>query len=400
MNIRQNTSVIILALAIIIAPVANLFHFIIPAYFLGKSAWIAFPAVAIAIIFIFHLTKINKLNRMTCFFLIALSGFLLLMFRELLYDANRSVFDFRYILLAPMYLILAEFFSRREGPKKLLATALIIQALLAAFIVVINVHFFPSVMIATDEFGTSAGIVFEGERTRDMLLASSITGNMILVGMFSLAFLKLYDSIKIKSAVFWLFQLLMIYAIALGGSRFPLVVGFCVLFLSVFSQKSLKDYFFILLIVASLLGLAYLFNFESQAIWRFDQDSGGRLDKFLMPIALIQDSISNFLIGPPDWQVANTFSKNGVGISDNSYMLLALFFGFLFACLFFLFFFSYFVWRKTSGLYRLFSAYLIIGFGMTNAILWDGWVFVAIFCWFVLLARKSDVGHLSAKKVQ
>jgi len=338
--------------------------------------------------------KIN--NSMIFYFGIASIGCIIFLFRNILYDSHGNILDYRYIFLTPIYLILAKFLSKKEDYKKIIAGALIIQGAISAFIFIINVHFYPGVLIELTKSGTYQ-IIFDGNLTRSMLLGASISGNMILVSMFVLSFLNYYDSVKIPIFVFLFCQLALFYAITLGGSRFPLAVGCVILFLNFFYGKISKLH--ALLLVLSLFGLGYLFNFESHSIWRFNFDSGDRIEKFLMPITLLfQDSVLNFLIGATDSQAGAMVSTNGNGISDNSYLLIGLSFGVLFSFFFFMFFFSYFVWNKTSGLYKIFSLYLVINFELTNSILWESWLFVAIFCWFLLSTRQNDVCLLSAKR--
>jgi hypothetical protein len=72
-----------------------------------------------------------------------------------------------------------------------------------------------------------------------------------------------------------------------------------------------------------------------------------------------------------------TFSEEGFGISDNSYMLMALQFGGIFAIFWFIFFIRLLMRNVLDWFTFLFTIYVLIGLGLTNGILWEPWVYVA-----------------------
>ena len=278
-----------------------------------------------------------------------------------------------------MYLIMAEFFSRREDSRKILATALTIQGVLTSIIFIINVHFFPNVLIEPNDFGKYV-INFDGELTRNMLLGASTSGNMILIAMFALAFLKLINQ-KFINAVFWPLQLFMIYAISLGGSRYPFIGGLCVLLFCIFlKKKRLVNLYSSLITVICIFGFVALFKIESKEIFRYDLDFGGRVEKIQLALSLIFESFTNFFIGSSRTVLASSISTGGYSFSDNSYLEIALIFGTPFAFLFFLYLISYTNLKNNNGLYRLFTIYFFFGFGVTNCIYWESYVFIATFC--------------------
>jgi hypothetical protein len=386
---KNKYSILIIALLIVIAPISNLAHHIAPAYLFSKSAWVAIPAFVVAIVFVINLTQINRINQIACLLGIVLLGFLVLKISLVVYEESINVLDYRYILTFPMYLIMAEFFSRREDSRKFLATALIIQGMLASIIFIINVHFFSNVLIEQNDSGENV-IIFDGEITRNMLLGASTSGNMILIAMFALAFWKLINQ-KFINAVFWPLQLCMIYAISLGGSRYPFIGGLCVLLFCIFlKKKRLVNLYSLLITVICIFGFVALFKIESKEIFRYDLDFGGRVEKIQLALSLIFESFTNFFIGSSRTVLASSISTGGYSFSDNSYLEIALIFGTPFAFLFFLYLISYTNLKNNNGLYRLFTIYFFFGFGVTNCIYWESYVFIATFCWLLLSRQPSN----------
>jgi hypothetical protein len=385
---KNKYSISVIALLIVFAPFTNLVHTILPAYLFGKSVWVAIPAITLVIVFVVNLTQFNKINQIACLLGIVLLGFLILKISTLVFGVSINILDYRYIFTFPMYLILAEFFSRREDSREFLATALIIQGMLTATLYVINLYFFPTVLIELDNYGNYV-INYDGNNTRNMLLAASISGNMILIAMFVLAFRNFYNQ-KINNPLNWLLQLWMIYAISLGGSRYPFIGGLCVLLFCIFLKNPLKNLFFLLVTFVCLFGFITLFNIEILESFRFNHDFGGRVEKIQLSLSLIFESATNFFIGLDHTVASNITTTEGYGLSDNSYIAVAISFGVPFALLFFIFINSFNNWKNSSGLHKLFTIYFLFGFGVTNSIYWESYIFIASFCWLLLLRQPSN----------
>jgi hypothetical protein len=384
---KNKYAISIIALLIVFAPITNLVHQIAPAYLFGKSAWVAIPAIILAIVFVVNLTKFNRINQIACLIGIALLGYLILNMSSLVYGESKNILDYRYILTFPMYLILADFFLRFEDSRKFLVTALIIQGVIASMIFIINAHFFPNIQIQPDDYGVHE-MIFDGERTRNMLLGASTSGNMILIAMFALAFWHFYNQ-KFINYVFWPLQLCMIYGISLGGSRYPLVSGLCILLFCIFLKNPLKNLFSLLVTFLCLFGFVTLSNIEILESFRFNHDLGGRVEKIQLSLSLIFESATHFFIGLPMTVAANASSPEGYGISDNSYLAIALSFGVPFTFLFFKYLISLNNWKNSDGLYKLFTIYFLFGLGVTNSIYWESYIFIASFCWLLLLRQPS-----------
>jgi hypothetical protein len=120
-------------------------------------------------------------------------------------------------------------------------------------------------------------------------------------------------------------------------------------------------------------GDLFIFNYFT----RFQEDSGGRDIKVQIFLMLITASAQYFLIGVPAQVIASTFIDS-VSLSDNSYALVATVFGLPFALLFFGLIFFY-LRDKLSDLVSIFMlAYIIFGLAITNCILWEPWVYIAM----------------------
>jgi len=385
MQSKNNLILYSISFLIIIGPFLNLIHFLIPIYILGKSLWTVGPAVIYFIIFLLNTIKVTFKLIMT--FLLFILIFFIIYIRSNYYLENRSYFDFRFFVTIPIYLFLANNLKLKfYNFDKIISFSLFLQGFLASFFFIINVQFFPHVLISIDEFGDSF-LNTDGIRTRSMLLSASISANMILIGMFTLLYIYEKSILKFNFYLLILTLIIMIYAIMLSGSRFPQLIGLLILIYS-FKKVSTFKMIITFLLISIFLTLYFSF-FQFEAIFRFNEDSGGRFDKVLLPIQLLLQNPMGLLIGVSSDLAGNAISDNGVGISDNSYLLVVLLTGIFISFFYFTLIFSFINPSNKILLYKIYVVYFILSFGVTNCILWEMWVSASIFA-IILLNNKSN----------
>jgi hypothetical protein len=270
--------------------------------------------------------------------------------------------------------------------------AIVAQGFLVSLAQVINVHFFPTVALAIDAENIGY-ISFDTEKTRNMLQGASISANLILCAMFVMVAMLKAKVLPLNYTFFWIFQLFMLYAITLGGSRYPFIVGCLLIIFNFFTFKSSKFRLSLIFIVITILfSINYLFNFHSESIIRDYENYGDRIVRFTMPIQILGESIQNFVIGSSIFQVGNTVSSDGNNtISDQSYFATALAFGVPLALAYFTTIFSVLKNRICNNISKWYFYYFALSFAFTNCILWENWLCVSIFSAVVI----SDLSQIN-----
>lgn len=389
----------IIAFVIVIFPFANLLHMLYPFNILGKSAWVVLPVVIISLFYVYIVIGKKLLVSIPDIVFIALVvlSWLILEVREIAHDELNSYLDMRYIATSLLFLLLMQHLPKDAFVLIVVAYAVVIQGLLVAATRFINYYFFPSLMVTTGVDGI-AFLNTNGELTRDLLLASSMSGNHIVCGMFVLLALKKYKVLK-SSISFVIFQLFMMISVFNTISRFPIAI---VIAIFLFSLFYIKLRFLLMIAVASLI--VYIANNDAgiyipDFVYRFSEGSGDRLDKFLVSMELIQSSPLNVLIGPSLVEVESAYTHDGNVISDNSYGLIALAFGLPFTLAYFTFLLTICFKNRSDVLSLLFLAYILINLGLTNSILWEPWIFSA-FSGFVIVSYFGKVPTSSRNSIR
>lgn len=372
-------------------PFANILPLFFPVQFLGKNIWIVLPVLLIAAMYAVALVKTRQSIAFTKFdgglFVLALLGALIYEIREALYSDPGSILDVRYIISPLLFLSVFKIFVQGERNVVFVTRAVVLTCLIQAVLGILHAHFFSyiNINIETSEF------VLEAERTREGgTLGASIYANVIVCGMFLIVFGSSRSSRVRYVLIETMATLVMLYAVTLSGSRYPMIVA-SLLTIGLLSRSLLNWRQMAVLLAVVAIASYFIFlneeGVELLGIFRLSEDSGGRVDKFITPLMLLSDGLSNFVIGPPSLLTAATFSEDGFGISDNSYMLMALQFGVLFAVSWFTFF-TGLLWRNASSYFSVFFiVYLLLGLGVTNSILWEPWTFVAMLSWTIIYKK-------------
>ncbi len=398
MNLIQNSErkygILFLGLIIVIIvsfPFANLFHLLYPFTIFGKSAWIVLPTIIIGLcyIYIFARKKVLLSIADMMFITLVVLGWLIIAIRESVTDNQQSYLNMRFIATSLLFLLFMRHLLKDTFAHRVIAYAVVIECLLVAAARSINYYFFPSFMVSPGIDGI-AFINTEGDITRDLLLGSSISGNYIVCGMFVLLALKKHKVLKLSTISFMMIQFFLMVSVFNTLSRFPIAMA---IGLFIFSFFNIKVRYQLILVIVSLIVFIGINNADIGSlnfINRFSEGSGDRLDKLLLTLDLILSSPVNFLIGPSFAETASASTDDGVGISDNSYGHMALFFGVPFAIAYFTFLLNIFIKTKSDNLSSLFFAYTFINLGLTNSILWEPWVFTA-FSGFIIVSYLGRI---------
>ena len=386
-RIRQmEVSAIVLGICLLLFPLTNLIYAFYPVSFMGKNAWLAI--VTIAIVTSYFTVLLPDFWRGGYFprqffelVLIGMFGCIIIALRNTIFSESGSLLDSRYIVVGLLYFLFARHAINNNKTANSIGYVLILSALLLASIVIINKHFFPNVVLVTGPDISNIGINLEGFRTRDGLLGSSISANQIVCGIFALVVVGNFNSNKLYVRMLLYSVLLVLcYGVTLSGSRYPQFIAgilalssFHFLFLSRQGIITFTVLIGVVIVVMNLTG-----DIDLSSNFRFNEDSGGRLDKLYLPAVLLTSSITNFLVGAPSVETESAISVEGNTISDNSYMLVALQLGVPFAVIYYAILIKLLKEKLSNKLSLFFFLYMAVGFGLTNCILWDSWFLIAI----------------------
>jgi hypothetical protein len=237
-----------------------------------------------------------------------------------------------------------------------------------------------------------------GLRETGFLANSNVFGNFLVLGFF----VTLANRLNINKVIKVISWIVLFVAISYSGSRFALLVSFFLLLRYVYQQYNISIFLCLCLIALLVLSTDQLiFSKYFLGLQRLQSEGGvdaTRVDKYLLGLNLLSEKIFYFFIGVPTEIVANSYTANGEQFSDNSYLTIVLSSGILVFSLWLSYmFFALLSWidlRKAKYI-LIFLASL---FMITNAILWQLWVFyyfTILFCGY----KKEVVSGVSNKDI-
>ncbi len=374
-------STVLLAVVILTFPFVNLLHILFPITFFGKSAWIITPVGIISTLYLYFLViKRFRLSSYDLMFLsVTILSYLVFAARAIAYDDYRSFLDMRYVATCLLFIVFTRHLIRFKSSIRLIAYAILAQGLAVSIVRIVNFYYFPYIMISYGGGPDSdAFINTGGSLTRDLLLGSSISANLIVCGMFINLILKNNNTIKLNSFEFLSMQLLMLLSVFTTMSRFPMVVAITFFLVSFFQLRLMRIGTVFGVLGAIFVTILVIATSEREYLSFFDRfgETSGRYDKLKATFLLISNSMTDFAIGSSS-ELVNSTTVNGLTVSDNSYGLIATTFGVPFALVFFTFLFSMYIRIKSDWYSILFLVYISLALGVTNSILWEPWVFTA-----------------------
>ena len=393
-NVKVNFIFVLVVISIFTLPFVNVLHFVLPlGNIFGKSAWLVVPVfVLITAYFERILTRNFSLNSLdlTLVFMVVFVGIIFTV-RYIVYDEVQSFLNYRFLATSLVYLAIASQIVKNKLMLRVIALTIVATGLAVAVVQAINFNFYQNVMLFTDNAGVIR-LIFDGEQTRSMLLGASISGNQIVCSMFVLVALVKSNFIRMNLWASWILLLFMAYAVSLGESRYPMAIAISLLVFNFFYHK-LQHTKIVLVAFSVVLLTSYVFsNFENWHISRINEDSNGRIEKAILGFKILSDSVTNFSIGASNFQAGNA-TEQGYELSDNSYFEVAISFGVPFAVIFFTLWFNFISRYIVNILSLFFLGYLVVGLSLTNCILWESWLCLAMFS----IAVVGSIRHSSCQ---
>lgn len=415
-NEEASISAYVVFILVLIAPFSTIAYFAFPMPTIGgKNFWVAAPFITLAGIaglsIIYNPPQKNHFNIRTILFL----GFLciaVVVTRSFAYEEAINAIGFRYIITIPIYIVAISIASTNKKSIDVLEMAIIAQGVLTALFMCANAICMPHVHLTQTELGAS-GISISGNHPRTLLIGVSIGAGHIFLGM--LAIVKKYIQTPDSSPKYFLVYLaliIMTYAILTGGSRLPIAMSMTLIAFAVFKPGLNNTFWSFLKAFIIFLGILFLarylsywlmdlsgYGFRSSndfgnPLFRFNENSGGRVEKLLLAVEMICESWFTFLFGASEFRQTTLRSVDGYFFSDNSFAYVLLNLGaFLGGILIFRFLiFIQTFW--TNLLSKFFVVYFLLCLGLTNSILWDPFLFTSLLTAAVLnsnvLQKKNN----------
>ena len=363
---------IILTIVIIIAPFQNLLYSIININIAGKNGFIVFTIMLIILGGLINI-NINKYKYIHFFSLVGffLVGFSIILLRGIIYNETNSLLDHRYIYTYIIYILCFKMIVFRTNDLTYIFRIIFISGLMTAIFFTFNKIFIPNYILG---YGDQVGqILYVEESSRDLLLGSSISANMILISLFSLIKLVKYNAINKYFALIALIPC--VTSISLSGSRYPILI--CII-LTIVIIKSISETDIVLSILLCIVFFISIIYFHDIIFYRFGTENTSRIEKWSVPLSLFINSIISIIIGPSIYEENNATSINGYFFSDMSYLYVAIYFGVPYAIAYFAYLYWQFSSTNYSGKNLTFVIYIFINFALTNCIIWEQWVMMCI----------------------
>lgn len=369
--------------------ISEILGIIFPIRLLGKNFFLVAPFLIIAFLIIHFLLFRNSKEMapaMLCFGVLTTFLLLALFMHLILYNQLLGFFEYRFVFqiaLAAALTVVMVGSIGRDNIQHVLVLVIILGSLIQGF----GYYFFPEVQIIKS-VDSPARIVFDGEATRDGLLGSSLVAYHAVLGLF------LLTSQERQSVTNWLIIGFFVLVIISSSTRLAIIFMLILLLRSVISKVQVKELCYGIIVALVFLFLTqFLGGFSesaSMALSRFDItfSDDPRVLKTILSLNLLLDSLSGFLWGLPT-ETINNATLGGFQISDNSFFLVLLRFGFIF-CVVWIGSMVYLISRfnRISVLYRVWIFFALF---TTNSIVWDSFI-------FCLIALASVLGHSASGK--
>jgi len=311
--------------------------------------------------------------------------------RNLTYYEAISFSKYRTVFMVFIYFTSLFYILQNEYSQRKISSIIIFNVVVQAIFGIVHHNFFPYVVtgMALDDTGAGMYILDPGEggyRENGTLIGSNLFGNFLVLGIFLI--LSRLKPRRLKgNFLLFLSLVVTIWAIHLSGSRYALVSS---LVISMFYMlRIIPLQYFYLPIVSGLTFLMFTPILEGVLQRTNSGGSGGRIEKTVMAIDMLSESLTTFLFGVPTKIVTTTKTSDGLLFSDNSFMLSLLNYGVVAGMLFFIVLLYFILKRVYIGMHTfVFLSYIIGTFLFNNAILWDIWLLYAIATLFIISDKK------------
>lgn len=348
--------------------------------FLGKNLYITIPALFIIFSFLFFMPVMTKKWFIFFVFLILLYVFTTFIV-IIVFDYDLNTFLYRRYFFIPIFMGVAIFnFLKDPQLRWLVLRMFLVATILQCIFGVVHDAFFQDFHYAvlSEEDGYFIETISGRTREAGTMISASCYSYVLLMGLMILTYLDDLpfglSKIQFRLGLFFF----IFYGVLLSGSRGPIVLAIFLLSAMIMRKKSIVKNIPTRMFIV-ILSLFVFFYFGLDEIIKsgvFDrtlsEGSGGRYEKLLLGPLMLSQKFYLLTGVPVDVQVATEI--NGVGFSDNSFLMLLITFGIaallpISCILYMLLRFSNLTRTKLPAIIGL------VCLSTTNSILWEPWIF-------------------------
>jgi hypothetical protein len=363
-------------------------HFILPIDIGGKNLYTLAPAVLLCGCFgTLWPGMVREVGNRSLTLLAALAAcwFISLLAHLGVYGETIDVLRERFLVLLFVFsgVLLITASSHASMLRTILCVCLGIQAAVA----IVHSYLFPSIQLIEDPL-KGLVLISNGDSSREAgtMISASMFASCLVCGQFALLVER-----RIPYTIRMLLMAIMLYAVTLSGSRYPMAFS-ALLFLAIFwSKNRLAPLAFSAVAMIAIIVVASGWTpFEIHSDLRIAADSGGRGDKLALVLGVLGSNWLYSIIGAPGGFVRAVHTASGITISDDSYASIAMDFG-VPALLYWL----WCVWtwlarRRMALLSWVLLAFLAGDLAVTNCILWDPFVFYFLATWWLTSRDRTS----------
>ena len=358
--------------------ISEILAILFPMTLLGKNIFLIVPFL-ILFFLIVHFILFRNLKEMVpiilCFGLLITSLLLASIMHLTLYDQSLGFFAYRFLfqiaLAAGLTVVMLSSIGRDQTYNVVISVIMLVSLIQG-----IGYYVFPEISIIKKTVDGASKIIFDGEATRDGLLGSSIVAYHAVLGLFALTN---QHRVSGPNLLFIGFIVLVIFA---TQTRLAIVFMLIVLLRSVIWKIEVKElgYWLIgaiifLIVVSQMEGIFTDINVSVLGRFDINFSNDPRVLKTILSLNLMSDSLSGFLWGLPT-ETINKATLGGIQVSDNSFFLIALRFGFI-VCVVWIGTTAYLI-SRFNQLRVLYWIWIFLALFTSNSILWDSFIFCLI----------------------
>lgn len=324
-----------------------------------------------------HWKKVWKNTSLMYVFFASMFAFILAKF--LFYQIPPiQIINERAILMMPLYMFALYPFIRNRETQNHWLNWFVALALLQVILAIIHYRYFSYIIPVENPDGTTTIEIMDDKTIRYREAGTFMNSNAFGAFCVIALFVTLYNATVWKSVLkrnaFMIISLIFLFGAYISGSRLSFVFGLSVYGLYFMRAHPAK----LLFVMPAVLAIAGNMFLNSNFAERFAGDDDSRMQKNILAAEIVGSKLEHTLLGAPPEIVANTQNREGFGVSDNSFTLLATSHG-LVVTLIYLAIILLVVHRNLPrnmfGYYYAF--YLLIVFFLNNSIIWDNWLLYA-----------------------
>jgi len=404
--VSKREDIAVAALVLLFQNIAALFIIIYSFSIFGVSGYLVLSYIALYVFFIYKLNNFgDKLITISTVFIVLLFIISLLFHFLLISRDISSILDFRVGISIVVFYI-AAFSLRINYNTQLLANVVVFSAIIHAIIGIVHFNFlfsniiFDQYDVITGNHYTVNPIGSVGHRERGIIGNPTAYAAVLMFGMFVIVSNahKLSGYALFANRLFEIIAIIIMFVgIILSGSRLPFF--FSILLLTSYFYMVLSNYRKLFLISLCLLLVASFLNYSmiGQNFSKFVDYDAQRLVKYTLGLETVFENIRNIFIGTERSLMTANRSFDGVKFTDNSFIMIMLYHGVVYA-FFFILYLALILTHKLKHDYisLLLIMYFISTLFLTSAIVWDSYIIT----FFVTLRIITNNNYLASYQTQ